>query len=106
VSAAIYDFCGLDPAASLGVSLLVKERILRPDGRVGGIRKVARFYRFEEMGRHMRADANAASLRRMPPEALAEITRACRPVLEHFGYLDGAGAAEPPQAAAATGGRS
>jgi hypothetical protein len=87
VSAAIYDFCGLDRGATLGVSLQDKERIVKPDGHVAGMRKIAHFYRFEEMGRHMRADANAAALGRMPAEALAEITGRCREVLAHFGYV-------------------
>lgn len=100
VSAAIYGFCGLDPAATAGVCLQDKERILRPDGKVGGVRKVAHFYRFEEMRRHMRADANAGALARMPAAALAEATERCRPMLAHFGYLAGNAAAEPPEAAA------
>ena len=99
VSAAVYDFCGLDRTATLGVCLQDKERIVQPDGRVAGMRKVAHFYRFEEMGRHMRADANAAATARMPAGALAEITERCRPVLEHFGYLAGNAAAELPKAA-------
>jgi hypothetical protein len=104
VSAAVYDFCGLERAATKGVCLQDKERTVRPDGRVGGARKVARFYRFEEMGRHMRADANAASIGRMPPEALAEITGRCRAVLEHFGYLEDAAAAPLPAPAARAAG--
>jgi hypothetical protein len=107
VSAAVYGFCGLERGATAGVCLQDKERIIRPDGRVGGARKVASFYRFEEMRRHMRADANAAALARLPAAALAEITGRCREVLEHFHYLDGAPAAGepalPPQAAAAGG---
>ena len=99
VSAAVYDFCGLDRAATSGVCLQDKERIVQPGGRVAGMRKVAHFYRFEEMGRHMRADANAAATARMPAEALAEITERCRPVLEHFGYLAGNAAAELRKAA-------
>jgi hypothetical protein len=76
------------------------------------MRKIAHFYRFEEMGRHMRADANAAALGRMPAEALAEITDRCREVLAHFGYIgteidgeiDGKAAPALPETAAMAAG--
>ena len=98
-AAAIYAFCGLDRAATRGVCLQDKERIPKAGGGVAGMRKVAHFYSFEEMGRHMRADANAGALGRLPPAAAAEITAGCRPVLAHFGYLD----ASMPEKAALTG---
>ena len=85
-TAAIYDFCGLDRAATRGVCLQDKERIVKPGGGVAGMRKVALFYSFEEMGRHMRADANASALARLPAAARAEIAARCGAVLAHFGY--------------------
>jgi hypothetical protein len=97
-AAAIYAFCGLDRARVRGVCLQDKERIPKRGGGVAGMRKVSRFYRFDEMGRHMRGDANAAALGRLPAAALAEITAACGEVLAHFGYLGG----ESPQAPALT----
>ena len=51
------------------------------------MKKVALFYSFAEMGRHMRADANAGALSRLPEAARTAITERCRPELEHFGYL-------------------
>lgn len=87
-TAAIYDFCGLDPAATRGVCLQDKERIPKAGGGVAGMKKVSLFYTFEEMGRHMRGDANASALARLPAAALAEITARCGPVLSHFGYAD------------------
>ena len=63
------------------------------------MRKISLFYSFEEMGRHMRADANAGALARLPAEALAEITARCGAVLAHFGYLAGNAAAELRKAA-------
>jgi hypothetical protein len=98
-AAAIYAFCGLDRAATRGVCLQDKERIPKAGGGVAGMRKVAHYYSFEEMGRHMRADANAGALGRLPAAAAAEITARCRPVLAHFGYLD----ASMPEKAALTG---
>ena len=98
-AAAIYAFCGLDRAATRGVCLQDKERIPKAGGGVAGMRKVAHYYGFEEMGRHMRADANASALARLPAAAEAEITARCRPVLAHFGYLDG----RMPEKAALTG---
>jgi Sulfotransferase family len=86
-AAAIYGFCGLDPAAVRGVCLQDKERIVNARGGVAGMRKVALFYSFADMGRHMRADANAGALSRLPDATRAAITERCRPVLEHFGYL-------------------
>lgn len=88
-AAAIYGFCGLDRAAVRGVCLQDKERIPKPGGGVAGMRKVAHFYDFAEMGRHMRADANAGALDRLPAAAREEIAARCRPVLAHFGYLEG-----------------
>jgi Sulfotransferase family len=88
-AAAIYDFCGLDRAAIRGVCLQDKERIAKKGGGVAGMRKVAHFYDFAAMGRHMRIDANADALGRLPAAAREEITARCRPVLAHFGYLAG-----------------
>ena len=48
------------------------------------MRKVAHFYGFEEMGRHMRADANASALARLPAAAEAEITARCAPGARAF----------------------
>ena len=100
-TAAIYDFCGLDPAATRGVCLQDKERILKPGGGVAGMRKISLFYSLEEMGRHMRADANASALARLPEASRAEIAARCGAVLAHFGY-----AGDPPEAAAAATGRT
>ena len=85
-AAAIYDFCGLDRAATRGVCLQDKERILKPGGGIAGMRKISLFYTFEEMRRHMRGDANASALARLPAAALDEITARCGAALTHFGY--------------------
>ena len=65
----VYGFCGLDPAAARGVCLQDKERIVDAGGTIRGNRKVELFYGFDEMGRHMRADANAGAWARMDPAA-------------------------------------
>ena len=65
------------------------------------MRKISLFYSLEEMGRHMRADANASALARLPEAARAEIAARCGAVLAHFGY-----AGDPPEAAAAATGRT
>ena len=52
--------------------------MVKPDGRVAG----SHFYRFEEMGRHMRADAAAPA--RMPAAALAEIAARRHPMPTPF----------------------
>jgi hypothetical protein len=83
---AIYGFCGLDPAATRGVSLQDKVRVTGAGGAVAAVRKTARFYGFEEMGAHMRADANEGALERLPAAARAVIEDRCGPVLAHFGY--------------------
>ncbi len=54
------------------------------------MRKVGLFYRFDEMGAHMRADANAGA-RRLDPAARAAVLARCGPLLRHFGYPEGAG---------------
>lgn len=100
VTAAIYRFCGLDPAATRGVCLQDKERIPRAGGGVAGMRKISLYYGFEEMGRHMRADANASARARLPEADRAEIAARCGPVLAHFGY---AGDPDLPKDAAAAG---
>ena len=86
VAQAIYGFCGLDPGAARGVCLQDKERIIDAGGRIRGNRKVALFYGFDEMGRHMRADANAGARARMDPAAARAIVARCAPMLRHFGY--------------------
>ena len=63
----IYGFGGLDPTAARGVCLQDKERIIDAGGAIRGNRKVEIFYGFDEMGRHMRADANAGARARMDP---------------------------------------
>lgn len=85
-SAAIYAFCGLDGQATRGVCLQDKERVPNAAGGVG-VRKVAHYYSFPDMGRHMRADVNAGALARLPEAARAEITARCQPALRHFGYV-------------------
>jgi hypothetical protein len=95
VAGAIWDHCGLDRAAIRGVCLQDKTRILDATGAVRGIEKAARFYSLEEMARHMRADANAGALARIPAAARAEIEARCATVLARFGYLDTAPAAAP-----------
>ena len=81
----LYRFTGLDPTAARGVCLQDKERIVDAEGAVRGIRKVDLFYGFDEMGRHMRADANAGA-RRLEPAARRAIVARCAPMLRHFGY--------------------
>lgn len=88
----IYAFCGLDAQATTGICLQDKERILDPAGRIKGMRKVDFYYRFEDMGQHMRVDANAGSLARLSAEHRAEIEKRCAPVLRHFGYIGEAAA--------------
>jgi hypothetical protein len=83
----VYDFCGLQRKGVRGVCLQDKERILDAVGKVSGIRKVDRFYALDEVSCHMRADANAAALTRLPAAARDDIERRCSEVLEHFGYV-------------------
>ncbi len=86
VAGEIYDFCGLERGAVRGVCLQDKERIAAAGGGTGGNRKVDRFYGMDEIGRHMRRDANAGALARLPPEARAAVEARAGAVLRRFGY--------------------
>ena len=86
VAREIYGFAGLDPDAARGVCLQDKERITDAAGAILGNRKVALFYGFDEMGAHMRADANVRARARLPEAASAEIAARCAVQLQHFGY--------------------
>lgn len=86
VAAEIYAFCGLDRNAISGVRLQDKERVIGAAGALVGVSKADLFYRFEDIGRHMRSDANAGALSRLPAAARAEIEARCAPVLRHFRY--------------------
>ena len=82
VAREIYAFAGLDPAAARGVCLQDKERVTDAAGAIRGNRKVALFYGFDEMGAHMRADANdarasAADPRRPAPKSLRAARCCC-----------------------------
>ncbi len=83
---AIYDFCGLDAAATRGLCLQNKERVLDAKGRVVGVDKVDAFYTFAEVGRHMKRDTGTASASRLGAEARAEIAARTAPIRRHFGY--------------------
>lgn len=83
----IYGFCGLDPARVRGVCLQDKARVTGPDGRTGGNRKVDLYYGLDEIGRHMRADANAGALARLPDGARAEVEARAETALRRFGYV-------------------
>jgi hypothetical protein len=87
VAREIYGFAGLDPEVARGVCLQDKERVVDAGGTIRGNRKRDLYYGFEEMGAHMRADANAGA-RRMDPAAQAAILARCGPELRHFGYPD------------------
>lgn len=83
---AIYGFCGLDPEAARGICLQDKERVLDARGRVVGVDKVAAFYAFDEMGRHMKRDTGTAAASRLGAEVQAEIAARTAAVRGHFGY--------------------
>ena len=85
VAREIYAFAGLDPEAARGVCLQDKERVVDAGGTIRGNRKRDLYYGFEEMGAHMRADANAGA-RRMDEAAQAAILARCAPELRHVGY--------------------
>ncbi len=82
VAKAIYGFAGLDPSAARGVCLQDKERIVDAAGAIRGNRKVDLFYGFDEMGRHMRADANERARARLTrgrprPNSPRAVRRGC-----------------------------
>jgi hypothetical protein len=104
VSQEIYAFCDLDPAATRGVCLQDKERILDAAGKVRGMRKLALYYRFEEMARHMRADVNAGAHARLAPAHRAAIEARCAAVLARFGYGEAAAPAAQEAPLQAAGG--
>jgi hypothetical protein len=86
VAKAIYSFADLDPFAARGVCLQDKERIIDAAGAIRGNRKVDLFYGFDEMGQHMRTDANERARARLPEAARAELVAHCASGLRHFGY--------------------
>jgi hypothetical protein len=106
VAREVYAFAGLDPGAARGVCLQDKERVLDASGAVRGMRKVERFWDFEAMGEHMRADANAGA-RRLDEAARAAVMARCAGLMRHFGYpdgtVDGVGARADPAAGGGTG---
>ena len=64
--------------------------MLGADGTVRGTRKVERFWSFDSMGAHMRADANAGA-RRLDAAARAAVIARCAALMRHFGYPDATG---------------
>ncbi len=86
VAGEIYDFCDLDRTLVRGVCLQDKARVTDAAGRTGGNRKVDLYYGFDEIGRHMRADANAGALARLPEAARAEVEARAGDALRRFGY--------------------
>lgn len=87
VAREIHAFCGLDAGSVRGVCLQDKERVTNDKGRIVAMRKIDKFYTFEEMSRHMRQDANATSLSRLSPDVRDEVLERCKTILQHFGYV-------------------
>ncbi len=82
----VYRFCGLDVSAMTGICLQIKERITDAAGALTSIRKVDRFYSFDQVNTHMRGDINARALERLTPEVIRMVERTCAPIMERFGY--------------------
>ena len=94
VARTILAHCELDPEAIRGVLLQEKGRVTDADGGVVGIEKSARVLPFADIGRHMRADANARSIDRLDGARRLRIVEGCASVMAHFGYASEAAGAE------------
>lgn len=78
----LYRRCGLDPGNVVWVRLQDKTR-----DAAGRSLREDRFYRFNEIGRHMRADLNERQSRCLSLAQRARIAHACGRMMQRFDYV-------------------